>query len=316
MKQIYPAFLAIFLLITVCVSCSDRVPVKPVVSVAYPPIVASLPMFVAENERLFEKADLVVNKTVFENSNDMVNSLLAGQTDILPAVSLIPILHLELQYPGRVRLFSHSRMRPEKAFDSIIISRESPIHTLGDLAGKKIGAFPGSSSANLFRAFMKKHGVNPDTLTIIPLGPTAQLSALESGAIDALFSYEPITTMALKKTACKRLYGSVYGDLLNPCPVGCSVVSREFESRHSGAASRAISVIDDSVRAIRSSPAKMKQLLTTFTKIDPAVTSDVNVVDVSTSDEVDVKNLQAFIDLLCEIGELPNSLDAKRLVSK
>src|SRR5688500_16826023 len=94
------------------VSCGTQTAKKAEpVRAAYPPIVASLPMYVAENRKSFEAKNVSVSKTVFVNSNDMINALVAKQVDILPAVSLIPIINLEIEYPGRVRLFSHSRMR-------------------------------------------------------------------------------------------------------------------------------------------------------------------------------------------------------------
>ncbi len=285
------------------------------VRMAYPPIVASLPMFIAEDQHLFHKHGVQLAKTVFESSNDMINSLVADQTDVLPAVSLIPIINLEIQYPGRVRLFSHSRMRPENAFDSIIVRSESPVASLDDLRGKKIGVFPGTSAANMLKAFLRKKGIDPNTITTIPLAPGVQLASLSSGAIDALFSYEPITTAAFKQPGYRRIFSSVYADLLNPCPIGASVISRRFEKRHAALARETIGLIDEAVGYMRAYPQESKRLLAQFTKISPDIVPSVNYVDVTLSTEVDVQNLQAFINFLHDIGEIPEAIDAKRLVA-
>ena len=295
---------------------TNSAPSKPqVVRVAYPPIVASLPLVIAQEEKLFATNEIHVESTLFVNSNDMLNSLIAGRTDFLPAVSLIPIIQLEIQYPGKVRVFSHSRMRPEKAFDGIIVKEDSLIRALSDLAGKKIGVFPGTSASNMLKAFLKKHGIINETVSLIQLAPPAQLASLQSGAVDALFTYEPVTTTALKNGGYRSLFGSVYGDLLNPCPIGSAVIARSFERSHPEAAKSAIRAYDQAIGIERSQPEKSKALIQSIIKTPPEITAAVNVVDVTLSTEIDIPNLQKLIDLLYEIGEIPEKINAERLVA-
>ena len=105
--------------------------------------------------------------------------------------------------------------------------------------GKKIGVFPGTAPSHMLGAFFKKHGVDPVTVSMVQLPPQAQISSLESGAVDALFSYEPVTTTAFVHGGYRPLFGSVYADLLNPCPSRVSVISREFERDHPQSAAAA-----------------------------------------------------------------------------
>ena len=312
-NRVSQTFLSLIVIFAVAISSCTRREASSV-RMAYPPIVASLPLFVAEDQQLFNSQGITLEKRSFANSNDMVNAIVAGQVDVLPAVSLIPIIQLEIQYPGRVRLFSHSRMRSTNAFDSVIVMEQSQITRLQDLAGKKVGVFPGTSATNMFRAFLRKHGVDPQNVTFVQLAPPAQLSSLQSGAVDALFTYEPVTTTAIRNGGYRTLFGSVYADLLDPCPIGASVIAREFERRQPAAASRAISVIDRAVVFMREHPAEAKGLLPRFTELPADVASSVNVVDVTLSTENDVANLQRFIDLLFEVGEIPQRIDARRLV--
>lgn len=284
------------------------------VRMAYPPIVASLPLFIAEDRQSFREKGVILDKKSFASSNDMVNAIVAGQVDVLPAVSLIPIIQLEIQYPGRVRIFSHSRMRSTNAFDSVIVKDSSGVRKLEDLNGKKVGVFPGTSAMNMFKAFLKKHNVAPQTVSFVQLAPPAQLSSLESGAVDALFTYEPVTTAAARKGGYRTIFGSVYADLLDPCPIGASVVSRDFERKNPAAASEAVSVVDQAVVFMREHPAEAKKLLPKFTELAPEIADSVNVVDVTLSNEVDEANLQKFIDLLFEIGEIPQRIEARRLI--
>src|ERR1039458_6098442 len=107
------------------------------VRVAYLQIIPSLPVFVAQEQGLFDQENLRLKAIALSSSNDLVNAMAAGQADILPGTSLVPIIQLEIHSPGRVRIFSHSRMNDSNALDKIIVKEASPIHAL---EGFEVGA--------------------------------------------------------------------------------------------------------------------------------------------------------------------------------
>lgn len=304
-------------LVTACAlaGCGDDAS-RPRVRMAYLPMVASLPAFVAQERGFFREHGVEVELVAFANSNDMVNALIAGEIEVLPAVSTVPLMHLEAQHPGTIRLFSHSRMTPDNAMDSLVVTANSSIDGLPSLAGRKIGVFPGTSARNLLGVFLKERGVDPSGVRFVPLPPPTQLSSLESGAIDALFGYEPITTIATSARQARTLFGSVYCAILNPCPVGASAVSREFERDYPDTAAHAIAALDDAVLWIRSHPREAKPLLDRVAKIPPEIVGLVTLVDVTLSSEVDVENLQDFIRVLQKAGELSAELDARTMVAR
>lgn len=296
-------------------ACRKPAPEDPgEVRVAYLQIIPSLPVFVAQEQGLFEKEGLQLKSIVLSSSNDVVNAMVAGQADLLPAVSLVPVIHLEIQSPGRVRIFSHSRMNDSNALDKIVVRDSSPLRTVQDLGSRKMGVFPGTAPSRLLAAFLRKHGVDPATVRMVQLPPQAQISALESGAVDALYAYEPVTTSALVHGGYRQLFGSVNADLLNPCPVGVSVVSREFERGHPVRAERAVRALQNGLDYMAAHRAESRALLTKYIKLSPEIAARVNVADVTLSNQVDVANVQQFIDLLHQIGEIPQRIDAHRLV--
>jgi len=284
------------------------------VRIAYPPIVPSLPLFVAREQHLFEKQNLKVEMLTLSSSNDLVNALVAGQADVLPAVSLIPIVHLEIQHSGKVRVFSHSRMNENNALDKIIVKDNSDLRTLPDLQGKRMGVFPGTAPQKMLVTFLKKHGIQAETISFVQLAPQAQLSSLESGAVDALYSYEPVTTTALVHGGYRVLFGSVYADLLNPCPIGVSVIARDFERLKPEVARRSVAALQAGITQMQANPKLARSLLPGFTKLPPEIAERVNISEVTLQNQVDVANLQAFIDLLYTSGEIPQTIDAHRLV--
>ena len=283
------------------------------IRVAYAPVVLNLPSYLAQDRGMFTAKHLSVEFKLFNSANDMINAAVAGQVDAVTGVSLVPILNLEAQYPGRFRVFLHSKMTDSGPYDGIVVKADSAIKSISDLPGHKVGIFPGTTALNLIKAFLKKHSVSTDGIEFVQLPPPSHLSALESGAVDALLAYEPTLTTSLSK-GNRRIFGSIYVDLLSPSPISASVVSRDFEKKYPEAAEAFISVIDEAVRAIRASPQEARPSLANYTKLPPDVIPKVNLVEDVLSTELNTGNLQAFIDLLVQIGELPKPVSASALV--
>jgi ABC-type nitrate/sulfonate/bicarbonate transport system substrate-binding protein len=285
------------------------------VRVAYAPVVLNLPSYIAQDRGLFAKAGLNVEYTSFSSANDMINALVAGQVDVVTGVSLVPILNLEAQSPGKARVFLHSLMTAETPYDGVIVKKDSTIQGLADLVGKKVGVFPGTTATNLMKAALKKNGIDPTKVELVTLPPPSHLSALEAGAVDALLAYEPTLSTALDQGA-RRIFGSIFADLLSPSPISSSVVSRKFASEHPDAFKKFAAVLDQAITQIRQDTASCRPSLVTHTKITPQVAEKVNLVPDVLSSELKPDAVQAFVDLLVSLGELPKKVDAHALLSE
>lgn len=295
-------------------SRADSAPL-PTVRIAWAPVVGSLPLFVATEMNFFKARKIEPRIVQFISSNDAINAMIAGQVDIMPAVALPPIVNLEIQHPGTVRVFSHSRSTPDRASDSIIVKTASPIKSLKGLEGKKIGVFPGTTARNMLRAFLIKNGIETEGITFVPLPQASQMSALASNAINALFGYEPTTTIARESGDYRTIHGSVYASLLNPAPLGVALISRAFEQQSPDPAARAIGAFDDAVRFMRTNLEVSKALIPKFLPVDLKIAQKTTVVESGLSTDNDVVNLQQMVDLLFDLKEIPAKIDARRLVA-
>jgi NitT/TauT family transport system substrate-binding protein len=74
-----------------------------------------------------------------------------------------------------------------------IAKKGSPLHSIQDLAGKKVGfTSPGSVTNMLILMAMKAKGMAPDSMKLVPAGGIgANLSAVLNGALDAGMTGEP-----------------------------------------------------------------------------------------------------------------------------
>jgi ABC-type nitrate/sulfonate/bicarbonate transport system substrate-binding protein len=205
-------------------------------------------------------------------------------------------------------------MRRDNSTYRIVVKAGSPLSNLQDLQGRKLGVFPGTSATRLVGAFLKRKSVDPEKVAFIQLPSSAQVSSWESGAIDALFAYDPLTLMT-EPGHYRALSNSVYAELSEPCPLGVSVIARAFERANPKAAAVAAGAIQDAIAYMEKHPQEVKPLLPRFTKMTPEVASRVNVSDVTLTNDVDPAALQRFIDLLYQIGEIPEKIDANRLIA-
>jgi ABC-type nitrate/sulfonate/bicarbonate transport system substrate-binding protein len=275
------------------------------VRVAYAPLVIGLPLFVAQDQKLFSKNGVEVELKPFITANDMINSVVAGQEDAVVGVSLVPILNLEAQYPGTVRIIQHSRVSEQHPLDGLIVKTAASINNLDDLKGRKIAVLPGTTATHAMQAFLKQKGIAPESVQFIQLPPSSQLSALESGSVDALLAYEPTLTIALRQGDFRQLYGSIYAALQSPSPISASIISRDFERKHPEEAKRFINALDEAVKSIRSDKTTALYSLTNFTKVPANIVTNVNTLDDTSSSEVDQECLRHFISLMEKIGEIP-----------
>ena len=294
--------------------CGTSQPKNTTVRMAYAPVVLDLPFFLAKDTGVFERNGLKVEARVFTSANDMVNALVSGQVDAITGVSFVPVLNLEAQYPGRVRVLFHSRMTPEMAYDGIVVKQDSKLKTLSDLKGRKIAVYPGTTATNLLRAFLKTHDIDSQMVEILALPPASHLNALNSGTVDALMAYEPTLTAALVEHGARRLFGSIFVDMQNPSPISVTIVSRVFERDNPALVERLGSSFEEAILAIRRDPDGSRKHLANYTKLSAAVIGQVSLIPDTTPKEADVASLQAFAKLMNSIGEVPRLIDMSGIV--
>ena len=121
---------------------------------------------------------------------------------------------------------------------------DSPIKALSELAGKKVGVFPGSTSMTLLKKYLTDQGVDVSGITFVPVPAPNQLAALLEGSIAAVHAYEPTIAIGLSKGTVRKLHDSVYADMLDPNPQGVAIVSAKFIKEHPETAKKVIRALE------------------------------------------------------------------------
>ena len=84
---------------------------------------------------------------------------------------------------------------------AILVKRDSAIHSLADLAGKRAAIWKGSWSQQLLLSALDKAGVAHDALALRYLSALDASHALEGGSVDVIATWEPYVTQQERQGA-------------------------------------------------------------------------------------------------------------------
>jgi len=312
MRNLIIAFLMVFTL----VSCNDNKEEVQIenkvhkVKVGYLNMVSSLTHFVAIEKGYYKEQNLEVTGNPIKTSNLITQELVTGHINVGIELAIIPILKQLEKSPDTIKIFSTSNITTENGFDAVLVKSSSSINNLEDLAGKKVGGFPGSTAKVSFTQLFIKKFPNLEPPTFIQMTPNLHIQSLETGDIDALFAYEPVLSTGKVKYGFKQIFPSVYGSQFSPNPIGVGAVNQQWLESNPETASLFFIAIDKSLDFINNNPKEAKSILAKATKIDDEIAQNMNTLPLSKSSEIDLVNLDKYLELLQkleEIDALPNA---------
>jgi ABC-type nitrate/sulfonate/bicarbonate transport system substrate-binding protein len=182
-------FVAIILLSTLAAPRSGEAGDLKTVNVGMQPIVNG-PLFIAIKEKYFEQMGLQLNLIKFTSAPAQFAAIAGGQIDLAWG-GLGPFL---LAKANGQDLNFFAVFLDYSPLQGIAVPAASTIKTIRDLAGKKIALVQGSDTQyDLFKA-LQENGMDRNALTILGMAPPQGVAALQSGDVDATFTWEPFLT--------------------------------------------------------------------------------------------------------------------------
>lgn len=225
---------------------SDGVRTK--VRVGYQPTVFYAYLLVGQEFGLFEAAGITLDLVKIPSANKIYQAYLAGQLDMTGLTATEIVLRGYGKDPGSFVCPLMVELNGSAVQDHLLVLKDSPIRSLADLAGKKVGSHPGTTVPNILRALLRKNGVDPATVDIQELKPELQVEAVLSGAVDAIICMEPTGAQLLGTGKTRVLYDHPFGAVESAFPASFTVLGQEFIRRDPAAAQRLIGAIRASVQ--------------------------------------------------------------------
>jgi NitT/TauT family transport system substrate-binding protein len=159
--------------------------------IAYMPNYASLwSVLTGINKGYFEEEGITVELTEFQDGPSEIAAMEGGSIDL----AYIGKGAHKLCIQGRAEIFAPSSVHTS---DTVIVSAESGIESLEDLAGKKIAFNSGSSSETTLDSALSLGGLTRDDVELYDMDVTYMVSAMVSGSVDAAVAWNPYTNQIL-----------------------------------------------------------------------------------------------------------------------
>lgn len=144
-------------------------------------------LLAARELKLFEKAGLAPEYVPFIAGPPMIAAAKTQMIDVA-IVKILPFLSGLSQGLDWVMIGIHS----EGAYiEGLVVRKDSGIETPGDLKGKRIGYFAGSSAHYGLIMTLRQHGISRDQVKLLDMPPEKQIAALMHKELDAAMVWEP-----------------------------------------------------------------------------------------------------------------------------
>jgi NitT/TauT family transport system substrate-binding protein len=246
------------------------------VTVAAIPAVDLVGLYIAQDEGLFGEQGLHVTIEKIASSQAIIASQLKGQVDITAGSY---VAYISAQAAGaRFRILAEASVLGPGA-RALVTTAGSPITTVGQLAGKKIGLNGTNSIGTLLvSSLLAEHGVSPKKVDFVTdaKGFPAMPGQLQDGAWAAAFLAEPYITVAQEQYGDQVLADLDQGDTSN-FPVDGYVATQAWAQKYPRTAAAFVRAIEAGQRIANSDRPAVQAAMARYDNLPPVVTAAMMV---------------------------------------
>ncbi len=300
-----------------------RAQAGPKIRIGYWPIAAGLPFYAALELGYFKEAGLDVEALRFAGAQQVMEAVLAGRADgTANGTGSANIAIGELAAPGTFKIFASNPSNAKHVLDQFIVPAASPVKTIGELKGKRIGSGPGIQNVTLAKTVLERAGASGATVVELPIAQ--HVATLAAGQLDACYTLEPTGTIGRLNGTTRVLEAGVIakyilGDAQAPWFGGSASLASAFIGKHPGEAKKFVATYARGIALVRSNPEQARQYLKGYTAIEGALTAEVPLAAYMLYNEftpADVAHFQKFFDLFADKGIFTSRLMVDSMLYK
>jgi NitT/TauT family transport system substrate-binding protein len=227
----------------------------------------SLPVFVAEQQRLFAKHGIDAEVRRYETAQPLADELGAGRIDAGGYVAF-PILFGPGAPPPKVRVLTAIVEDASHPLSYLLVKKGSGLRGVGALKGKRIGILPTAAYRRWLEAVLRHDGLRPEDVSIVPLAPPMEVDALGNGGVDALFTGDPMATAALARGLAEPATDTpdVPRVLGEPFLFGTFAITDDMAQKHPEQARALAGALDEAITMIAADPALGKAAMKPYVR--------------------------------------------------
>jgi NitT/TauT family transport system substrate-binding protein len=197
--------------------------------------------------------DLKVETGSFSSGADILKAFVAGRVDVGNGGSG-RLVTMAAQQPDMFYIVAANQYGGNRY--GVIVAKDSPIKTVSELKGKKVGAVTGSGAYSTFRVYLDRNGMKESDFQVVNMKVEDLRAAVQQGIIDGAVAWEPHVAIAETLGVAKRIQ-SMAG--VNESP-NFVLVSRKFANERPEAVARYIATLIDLGNLIGQKPQEAAKL--------------------------------------------------------
>lgn len=308
--------IAVALAATACGGSDDKKSAngleKSTITVGTMTIADTAPLQIAIQKGLFKAEGLTIKTRVVSGGAEAIPLLKAGQLDITFG-NYVSLFTAASKDPGFKPKVVAEGFQSAPKTHTLMVRKDSPFHTIKDLAGKKIGVNTKHNvSTLLVRAAAKPQGVDFDEdKNFVEIPPPNMEASLKSKSVDAVQAIEPFGTQ-MQEDMGARMISDLSSGPTADFPMGGYAATSKFADKNprTVAAFQRALVKAEGMAADRK---LVQQTLPTYAKgIDAKVASTMSYGSYPTS--TSATRLQRVADVMQQFGYISNRMDVKPLL--
>jgi NitT/TauT family transport system substrate-binding protein len=294
------------------------------VKIGYVPVAQSLPLYLAIEKGYFTAAGLEVEPVKFEAPNLYVDAMVSNQIDFSANSLATGIMSIvETKNPGTFQIYGTNYTDTNNPADVVVVPKDSPATTFGDLKGKTCVTLAGPQFKTIFTKLAKDTGLKASEqgkggdIFYKELPVTELVTALGSKTADCIVGLEPAGTVAVNKGIGKLLGtspisqafgGKFYG--------GISAVNTAFKSNNPTTTQKVVEIMDKATNEVNADSITARQYLPKYLGIPAELANSMKIpVFRSSSDmnESDYVGIDNFLNEFQAQGVYPAKPDFRKL---
>lgn len=239
-------------------AATQAAPPAPVkVRMAILPILDNLPMYVAQQQGIFEKHNVIVELIPVGSAAERDQVIVAGQADGMINETISTLLYNKDQPQVQIVRFARTATSTASQY-SVLASAKSGIETVKDLSGVEIGVSQGTIIEYITNRLLEAEGLSGNEIKTIAVPKIAdRMALLASGELKAATLPDPLSTLAIQQGA-----KVVIDDTSHP-EYGYSTYAFliPFIEKNPDAVRGFLAAIDEAINLINANPTKFNNLL-------------------------------------------------------
>ncbi|WP_426321788.1 ABC transporter substrate-binding protein [Microbacterium sp. E-13] len=278
---------------------------------------AAVPLWIADEQGIFEEHGLDVTITQSPNFAASAPALLNGQMQFANAATAPIITAIDKDMPIQIVAGVQAEPAdPTRGDDQVMVVEGSDITRPADLEGKTvaINAVGSGPYVGIMANYLEDGGA-PDGINWVVMNLNEQIPALEAGQVDAIVASEPF-----RAAAADAGFATAFNAYRAP---GIDVIPAEFSDAVVVASSKYLAENAEVAEAMREAlieandfaegnPDAVRDLLVKKLELAPEVADAIYLPGFR--GEVEPGDVQAMIDAMLQMGLITNEQDATELV--